>query len=138
MSRPSVAAVSLAHPRSARVRQLRTVPAVPAVPAARDATAEPGVLRCGDLLLDESRWTVHRAGTPVDLSPTEFRLLACLLRHQGRVLTKTQLLQHVWGADYTGQSQVVETYVSYLRRKLGRFGPPLIRTRRGHGYTLEG
>ncbi len=99
---------------------------------------EPRTLRCGDLVLDESRWTVHRAGTPVDLSPTEFRLLAFLLRHQGSVLTRTQLLQHVWGPGYTGQSQIVETYVSYLRRKLGRLGPPLIHTRRGVGYMLHG
>ena len=99
--------------------------------------AEPRMLRCGDLVLDESRWTVHRAGTLVDLSPTEFRLLAYLLRHQGSVLTRTQLLQQVWGRGYTGQSQVVETYVSYLRRKLHRLGPPLIHTRRGAGYTLR-
>ena len=95
------------------------------------------MLRCGDLVLDESRWTVHRAGTLVDLSPTEFRLLACLMRHQGSVLSRTQLLQHVWGRSYTGQAQVVETYVSYLRRKLHRLGPPLIHTRRGVGYTLR-
>ena len=99
--------------------------------------AEPRILRCGDLVLDESRWTVHRAGTLVDLSPTEFRLLAYLLRHQGSVLTRTQLLQQVWGRGYTGQSQVVETYVSYLRRKLHRLGPPLIHTRRGVGYLLR-
>jgi two-component system OmpR family response regulator len=74
----------------------------------------------------------------VDLSPTEFRLLACLMRHQGTVLSKTQLLRSVWGWGYTGQSQVVETYVSYLRRKLGRLGPPLIRTCRGAGYVLRG
>ncbi len=98
---------------------------------------EPRMLRCGDLVLDESRWTVHRAGTLVDLSPTEFRLLACLLRHQGSVLSRTQLLQHVWGRGYTGQAQVVETYVSYLRRKLQRLGPPLIHTRRGVGYLLR-
>jgi two-component system OmpR family response regulator len=59
------------------------------------------VLRCGDLVLDESRWTVHRAGTLVDLSPTEFRLLAFLLRHQGSALTRTQLLQQVWGQGGT-------------------------------------
>ena len=99
--------------------------------------AEPRMLRCGDLVLDESRWTVHRAGTLVGLSPTEFRLLACLLRHQGSVLTRTQLLQQVWGRGYTGQRQVVETYVSYLRRKLHRLGPPLIHTRRGVGYLLR-
>jgi two-component system OmpR family response regulator len=89
-------------------------------------------------VLDEERWTVHRAGTPVDLSPTEFRLLACLMRHQGTILSKTQLLRSVWGWGYTGQSQVVETYVSYLRRKLGRLGPPLIHTCRGAGYVLCG
>jgi two-component system OmpR family response regulator len=95
-------------------------------------------LRCGDLVLDEERWTVHRAGTPVDLSPTEFRLLACLMRHQGTVLSKDRLLHSVWGWGYTGQSQVVETYVSYLRRKLGLAGPPLIHTCRGAGYVLRG
>lgn len=106
--------------------------------AGGDLPREPGTLRSGDLVLDESRWTVHRAGTPVDLSPTEFRLLACLMRHQDTVLTRTQLLLSVWGRDYTGQPQVVETYVSYLRRKLGRLGPPLIHTRRGIGYVLRG
>ena len=81
---------------------------------------------------------MHRAGTLVDLSPTEFRLLACLMRHQGTVLSKTQLLRSVWGGGYTGQAQVVETYVSYLRRNLGQLGPPLIHTRRGAGYVLRG
>jgi two-component system OmpR family response regulator len=104
---------------------------------ARTRPGSGGVLRCGDIVLDEARWTVHRAGTPVDLSPTEFRLLACLMRHQGSVLTKSQLLQYVWGLGYTGHAQVVETYVSYLRRKLDRLGPPLIHTRRGAGYTLR-
>jgi two-component system OmpR family response regulator len=88
-------------------------------------------------VLDEERWTVYRAGTPVDLSPTEFRLLACMMRHQGTVLAKTQLLRSVWGRGYTGQAQVVETYVSYLRRKLSRLGPPLIHTCRGAGYVLR-
>jgi two-component system, OmpR family, response regulator len=108
------------------------------VPVADRGPGSPGPLRCGDLVLDEERWTVHWAGTPVDLSPTEFRLLACLMRHQGTVLSKTQLLRSVWGWGYTGQAQVVETYVSYLRRKLGRLGPPLIRTCRGAGYVLRG
>jgi len=96
----------------------------------------PHVLRCGDLVLDESRWTVHRAGALIDLSPTEFRLLACLLRDQGSVLTRAELLERVWGRGYTGHPQVVETYVSYLRRKLHQLGPPLIHTRRGVGYLL--
>jgi two-component system OmpR family response regulator len=94
-------------------------------------------LRAGDLELDESRWTVLRAGQPVELSPTEFRLLAFLMRHEGRVLTREQLLENVWGWDYAGQSQIVETYISYLRRKLDQLGPPIIHTQRGVGYSLR-
>ncbi|GIH75929.1 response regulator transcription factor [Planobispora longispora] len=94
-----------------------------------------GVLRVADLELDESRWQVRRAGVAVDLSPTEFRLLAFLMENRGLVLTKRQLLEHVWG--YGGPSQVVETYISYLRRKLDPLGPPLIHTQRGIGYTLR-
>jgi two-component system, OmpR family, response regulator len=94
-------------------------------------------LRVADIELDEERWTVHRGGVPVELSPTEFRLLAYLMRHQGRVLTRAQLLEKVWGWDYSGESQIVETYVSYLRRKLDPLGPPLIHTQRGVGYSLR-
>jgi two-component system, OmpR family, response regulator len=94
-------------------------------------------LRIGDLELDEEHWTVHRAGTPVELSPTEFRLLAYLMRNPGRMLTRQQILENVWGWEYVGQSQVVETYVSYLRRKLDPLGPPLIHTQRGVGYSLR-
>jgi two-component system, OmpR family, response regulator len=101
----------------------------------RDADSE--ILRAGDVELDEGRWTVHRAGVPVELSPTEFRLLAYLMRHQGRVLTRAQLLENVWGWDYAGESQIVETYVSYLRRKLDPLGPPMIHTQRGVGYSLR-
>ncbi|HEV2451822.1 MAG TPA: response regulator transcription factor [Streptosporangiaceae bacterium] len=102
-----------------------------------EAAAEPEKLRAGDLELDESRWTVRRAGAPVELSPTEFRLLAYLMRHEGRVLTREQLLENVWGWDYAGQSQIVETYISYLRRKLDPLGPPIIHTQRGVGYSLR-
>ena len=107
--------------------------------ASRSAPADgaEAILRIGDLQLDEARWTVHRAGVPVELSPTEFRLLAYLMRHQGRVLTRAQLLENVWGWDYAGQSQIVETYVSYLRHKLDPLGPPLIHTQRGVGYSLR-
>jgi DNA-binding response OmpR family regulator len=130
--------LSPAHPLISRVRW--RVPSAPAGITTIDdhRSAGPDTLRSGDLVLDQTRWTVHRAGTPVDLSPTEFRLLACLMRHQGIVLTRTELLRSVWGGGYTGQSQVVETYVSYLRRKLGRLGPPLIHTCRGIGYVLRG
>ena len=101
----------------------------------RDADSE--ILRAGDVELDEGRWTVHRGGIPVELSPTEFRLLGYLMRHQGRVLTRAQLLENVWGWDYAGESQIVETYVSYLRRKLDPLGPPMIHTQRGVGYSLR-
>jgi two-component system OmpR family response regulator len=94
-------------------------------------------LVAGDLVLDEARWTVHRAGTQVDLSPTEFRLLAYLMRNQGQVLTRAQLIENVWGWNSGGQSQIVETYVSYLRRKLDALGPRVIHTRRGVGYQLR-
>ncbi|MFC6080283.1 response regulator transcription factor [Sphaerisporangium aureirubrum] len=100
-----------------------------------EAAAEQTVLSVAGLELDESRWEVRRDGTPVDLSPTEFRLLAFLMRHPGQVLTKAQLLEHVWG--FGTQSQVVETYISYLRRKLDPLGPPLIHTQRGVGYALR-
>jgi two-component system OmpR family response regulator len=102
-----------------------------------DAIGSESTLRVGDVELDEDRWTVHRAGTPVDLSPTEFRLLAYLMRNQGLMLTRRQLLENVWGWEYAGQSQVLETYVSYLRHKLEPLGPPLIHTQRGVGYTLR-
>jgi two-component system OmpR family response regulator len=95
------------------------------------------LLRVADLELDEDHWMVRRAGIPVELSPTEFRLLAYLMRNQGLMLTRKQLLENVWGWEYAGQSQVLETYVSYLRRKLDPLGPPLIHTQRGVGYSLR-
>jgi len=110
--------------------------------AARPAQ-DPGVtgseptLQVADLELDEDHWTVRRAGTPVELSPTEFRLLAYMMRNQGLMLTRKQLLENVWGWEYAGQSQVLETYISYLRRKLDALGPPLIHTQRGVGYSLR-
>jgi len=101
------------------------------------AQSPDGVLRVADLELDEKTWTVRRGGVPIDLSPTEFRLLAYMMNNAGRVLTRAQLLENVWGWDYAGQSQIVETYVSYLRRKLEPFGPNLIHTQRGVGYALR-
>lgn len=103
-----------------------------------DGDADGGsTLRVADLELDEEHWTVRRAGTAVDLSPTEFRLLAYLMRNQGLMLSRKQLLENVWGWEYAGQSQVLETYVSYLRRKLDPLGAPLIHTQRGVGYSLR-
>lgn len=97
----------------------------------------PDPLRCGDLELDESRHLVSRAGVAIELSPTEFRLLACLLRHQGRVLSKSQLLESVWQYDFGGDANVVERFVSRLRRKVDAAGPPLLQTVRGFGYTIR-
>ncbi|MFC4054823.1 response regulator transcription factor [Actinomadura syzygii] len=94
------------------------------------------VLRVADLELDEAHWRVRRGGVDVDLSPTEFRLLAYLMRHAGMVLSRSQLLTGVWGWDQ-GNPQVVETYISYLRRKLDPLGTPLIHTQRGVGYALR-
>jgi len=104
---------------------------------AGDGDSDGGTLRVADLELDENHWTVRRGGVPIDLSPTEFRLLAYLMRNQGLMLTRKQLLENVWGWEYAGQSQVLETYVSYLRRKLDPLGPPLIHTQRGVGYSLR-
>jgi two-component system, OmpR family, response regulator len=96
----------------------------------------PPVLRHGDLELDEATYTVRRGGHTTDLTPTEFALLRHLVRHADRIVPKEQLLRQVWRYEHTVESTVVETYISYLRRKLDRIGPPLIRTRRGVGYGL--
>lgn len=96
-----------------------------------------GVLRFADLELNERTWTVRRGGVLLELSPTEFRLLSFLMSNAGQVLSRAQMLENVWGWDYAGQSQIVETYVSYLRRKLDPLGPSLIHTQRGVGYALR-
>ncbi|MFH0516769.1 response regulator transcription factor [Streptomyces sp. M41] len=94
-------------------------------------------LRYGDLELDETTYSVRRAGRTVELTPTEYALLRFLVRNGGRIVPKEQLLRHVWQYEHTPpESTVVETYISYLRRKLDALGPPLITTRRGVGYGL--
>ena len=95
------------------------------------------VLRFADVTLDESRHEVFRGETPIDLTATEFNLLRFFLLNPRRVLSKSQILQNVWHYDFGGSRNVVETYVSYLRRKLDAAGPPLIRTVRQAGYMLE-
>jgi two-component system OmpR family response regulator len=90
-----------------------------------------------DLELDQDSYEVRRNGHLIDLSPTEFRLLRYLMLSPGRVLTRAQLLAHVWDYDFGGSSTVVSTYVAYLRRKLARYGPDLIHTQRGVGYSLR-
>jgi two-component system OmpR family response regulator len=104
----------------------------------RTAGALPGdVLRFGDLVLDESRHEVHRGDRLISLTATEFSLLRYFMLNPRRVLSKSQILQNVWRYDFGGNSNVVETYVSYLRKKLDVTGPPLIRTIRQAGYMLE-
>ncbi|MBO1331701.1 response regulator transcription factor [Streptomyces sp. VRA16 Mangrove soil] len=100
----------------------------------RAATA---LLTVGDLEMDEDAHEVTRGGAPVDLSPTEFQLLRCLMRNPRRVLSKTQLLDLVWSYDYGGQAHVVELYISYLRRKIDAGREPMIHTVRGAGYVLK-
>jgi two-component system OmpR family response regulator len=101
----------------------------------RPATGGP-VLAFADVELDQESYEVRRAGHRLDLTPTEFRLLRYLMLNPGRVLTRAQLLDHVWNYDFRGSSTVVSTYVAYLRRKLARYGPDVIRTQRSVGYRL--
>ncbi|HEU5485822.1 MAG TPA: response regulator transcription factor [Microlunatus sp.] len=96
-----------------------------------------GVLRCADLEVDEDRHLTRRGSRAIELSPTEFRLLVYLLLHQGRVLSKAQILDQLWQYDFGGDSNVVERFVSNLRRKVDADGPPLIHTVRGFGYTIR-
>jgi two-component system OmpR family response regulator len=112
----------------ARVRSVlrRSSAAAPAAP-----------LRFADLELDEETREVRRGGRLIDLSPTEFALLRFLLLNARRVLSKAQILDHVWQYDFNGDSRIVETYISYLRKKVDRDGPRLIHTLRGVGYTLR-
>jgi two-component system OmpR family response regulator len=90
-----------------------------------------------DLILDDDAHQVRRNGERIELSPTEYKLLRYLLANSGRVLSKAQILDHVWEYDFGGEATVVETYISYLRKKVDRFGPPLIHTVRGVGYALR-
>jgi two-component system OmpR family response regulator len=95
------------------------------------------VLTFGDIELDQDTYEVHRGGHLVDLSPTEFRLLRYLMLNPGRVLTRAQILAHVWNYEFGGSGTVVSTYVAYLRRKLARRGPDVIHTQRAVGYSLR-
>jgi two-component system OmpR family response regulator len=102
----------------------------------RPATTGP-VLTFADVELDQESYEVRRSGHLIELSPTEFRLLRYLMLNPGRVLTREQLLDHVWDYDFHGLTTVVATYVAYLRRKLARYGPDVIHTQRGIGYRLR-
>jgi len=99
--------------------------------------ASSSVLAFADVELDDDAHEVTRAGELIELTPTEYRLLRYLMLNPRRVLSRQQLLEHVWDYDFGGDARVLETYVSYLRRKLDEHGPSLIHTVRGVGYVLR-
>jgi two-component system, OmpR family, response regulator len=101
------------------------------------AAPETSTLVFEDLELDEDTREVTRAGELIELTATEYRLLRYLMLNPRRVLTRTQILNHVWDYDFGGDARVLETYISYLRKKLDRHGPGLIHTSRGVGYALR-
>jgi DNA-binding response OmpR family regulator len=104
----------------------------------RGAPERPAVLVAGDLEVDPATRAVTRAGRRVDLSAREFALLEFLARRAGQVVSRTELLEHVWDRNYEGSTNIIDVYVGYLRRKLENpFGRPLIRTVRGAGYVIE-
>jgi two-component system OmpR family response regulator len=105
----------------------------------RHGNSEPdsGKLALADLEMDDEGHEVRRGGQVVELTNTEYRLLRYLLINGGRVLTRSQILDHVWHYDFGGDASVLETYISYLRRKVDRLDPPLIQTVRGVGYVLR-
>lgn len=100
--------------------------------------ARPSVLEVGDLRMDPATHDVSRGGTPIELTPREFTLLEYFMRHPGEVLSKTELVEHVWDMNFDGPLNVVEVYVGYLRRKIDEaFGVRSLATVRGFGYRLE-
>jgi two-component system OmpR family response regulator len=100
-------------------------------------TTVDSALVVGDLRLDEDSHEVHRGDVNIELSPTEFKLLRYLMLNAGRVVSKTQILDHVWDYDWSGEVGIVESYISYLRRKVDVVGDPMIHTKRGIGYVLR-
>ena len=94
-------------------------------------------LSYADLELDEETRDVWRSGKLIELTVTEYKLLHYLLANARRVLTREQILAHVWDYTFTGNASVLETYISYLRHKIDAFDPPLIHTVRGVGYSLR-
>jgi two-component system OmpR family response regulator len=99
--------------------------------------ATSSVLTVGDLELDEDSHEVFRAGDEITLTATEFELLRFLMRNPRRVLSKAQILDRVWNYDFGGQANVVELYISYLRKKIDAGREPMIHTMRGAGYVLK-
>ena len=100
-------------------------------------TRPDALLVVGDLSLDEDTREVSRGGQEISLTPTEFELLRYLMRNPRRVLSKAQILDRVWNYDFGGQANVVELYISYLRKKIDSGQAPMIHTLRGAGYVLR-
>ncbi len=98
---------------------------------------QPALLSVGDIQMDEDRHEVRKGGAPVELTPTEFNLLRLFLANPDRVLSKDTILDRVWQYDFEGESGIVESYVSYLRRKVDTSDPRLLHTVRGFGYVLR-
>jgi heavy metal response regulator len=106
--------------------------------ARRPATLQDDTLRVENLTLDTHTHQARRDAQPIELSAREYRLLELLMRHPGHVLTRTQIAEHIWGYDFDANSNVVDVYIRYLRRKVDDpFEPKLIQTVRGVGYKLE-
>ncbi|MET1155298.1 response regulator [Arthrobacter sp.] len=105
----------------------------------RPLLEDDAVIQVDDLELDDDAHEVRRGGEVIDLSPTEFKLLRYLMLNPNRVLSKAQILDHVWEYDFNGDASIVESYISYLRRKIDTNpdAPPLIHTKRGVGYLLR-
>ncbi len=103
----------------------------------RGTDAQPGRWQVHDLVLDEEAHRVWRGGDEVTLTPTEFTLLRWLMVHAGRVVSRGQILDHVWRYDFSGESAIVESFVSTLRKKVDATEPKLIHTVRGIGYTIR-
>ena len=104
----------------------------------RGEVDDSAVLRFHDLELDEEAHELRRGGRPISVSPTEFKLMRYLMLNPNRVLSKSQILDHVWDYDFRGEPGIVESYISYLRRKIDADGAPaLIHTKRGVGYVLR-
>ena len=102
-----------------------------------EGTVDEEKIRFADLELDEATHEVRRAGNLIELSPTEFLLLRYLMINADRVVSKSQILDHVWQYDFRGDAGIVETYVSYLRKKIDIYEPALIHTVRGVGYRMR-
>lgn len=116
---------------------VEVVARVHAILRRRHPTQEEPTLRFADLVMNEESHEVWRAGTPIKLTATEFNILRLFLRNPRKVLSKNQIMDHVWRYDFGGNPAIVETYIGYLRKKTNALGPPLIQTIRLVGYVLR-